>query len=238
MNRKYVLLALLAFVGSCSFAQKTAEVHKLEGAVITGVVVDDLFDIEIRQGDSCGVELSVDDRLAPYLKCELSQDGCLRLGYTKVPSLRWKGSADPDENERKYVAEGNVDPRGGRMYRKGHATVTVNALRCLVVKAGGSVCSRENLTADSCRIELRQQPGRFRLNLSARYLELNALHVKGLLLSGTADVLKVDLGHSKIALPELNVGKISGKITYSTFRAAAPLTNDLVCTYSRYERLR
>lgn len=204
---------------------------------ITGVIVDDHFDIEIRQGDICGVELSVDDRLAPYLKCELSQDGCLRLGYTKMPSLRWKGSADPDESERKYVAAGNVDPRGGRMYRKGRATVTVNTLSNLMVKSGGHVCSRGSITVDSCVIGLRR-PKCFRLNLSARYLDLKAEDVKGLSLNGTADVLNVDIVNSKIVLPELNLGRVSGKIEYSTFRSVAPLTEDLICTDSRYERIR
>lgn len=176
MKPKLCFLALLTIFCSHAFAQKTVKVQKLDGAIITGLVADDRFDVEIRQGDVCSVVLELDSRLEPYLECELSPEGNLRLGYSKVPSLRWTGSAEPDDSERRYVEGGNVDQRGGRMYRKGRAVVTVSTLRHLVVKSGSNIHIKNAIAADTCLVELRKfvEPRNCRLNLSVHRLELKS----------------------------------------------------------------
>ena len=240
MNKKLCLAVLLALIGSGAYAQKTATVRKCGGETITGIVADARFAIEIRQGDACGVELDVDDRLAPYLVCEVSDAGRLTLGYTKVPSLRWKGSAEPDESERKYVAEGNVDSRGGRMYRRGRAVVTVKTLRSLTVEPGAEVRSVGVIETDTLRLDLDglRKPKNVRLDLDAGYLDLRGVGTKGLRLAGSVSEMWVRLEDSELDFPELKLGKVAGTMKNSTLRCTATEAGDLSCMNSRYIRIR
>lgn len=240
MNIKIFLFALLTLFGSHALAQKKVKLQKLDGAVISGIVADDRFDIEIRPGDVCSVELELDSRLEPYLECELSQDGNLTLGYSKTPSLRWKGSAEPDASERRYVEDGNVDRKGGRMYRKGHAVVTVKTLKHLVVKSGSSIRSGGEITADTCHIELRKfvEPKNCRLNLSVGSLILKCSSAEGIRLSGRAEALEVDIENSKISLPKLKVETVCGKLKNSTLKTTAAQVGDLTNKNSHYHRIR
>lgn len=240
MNLKFFLLALLTIFGSHALAQKTIKVQRLDGAVITGLVADDLFDIEIHQGSVCGVELVLDSRLQPYLECQLSQDGNLILGYSKIPSLRWKGSADPDASERSYVEGGNVDRRGGKMYRKGRAVVTVKTLRHLVVKSGSNVHTENEIITDTCLVELRKfvESKNCRLNLATCCLKLKSSGAKGIRLSGTAEMLQVDLENSEISLPKLRVASVCGKMKNSTLKTTAAQVGNLTNTNSHFLRIR
>ena len=231
MNVKlsYSILLLSVFACRTASSQQRTSVELLQNAPITGIVVSSGLDTELRMGDTPGLRMEVDDRLEPYLVCELSPEGILACRYSKVPSLRWKGSARPDSSELKYVAEGNVDPRGGRMYRRGRMIVTVKTLKNLILKDGAFLIVKDRIHADSCKIELRGKPRRFRMHLDAGHLDLCGKSASGLKrLTGDVATMYVSLKNSEISLPRLDVKRVSGTLLQSTLR----------CTATQFDKVR
>lgn len=236
---RLALLLLGVLLYQSVVAQRHIRVERLQNAPITGVVADSKLDVVICLGDTPGVVLEVDDRLESYLECNLSPEGILTCRYSKVPSLRWKGSAHPDSSELKYVAEGNVDPRGGRMYRHGRMIVTVETLKNLILKDDARLVVENPIHTDSCKIELRGNPRQFRMLLDAKRLELHGKYAVGLKhLTGSVDELYVALKYADISLPRLDVEQVSGTLFHSTLRCTASKFDKMHSEDSHYTNLR
>lgn len=236
---KNVLYIVLLVIVNPIVAQRIIRVERLQNAPITGVVADSKLDVVIHLGDTPGVVLEVDDRLESYLECNLSPEGILSCRYSKVPSLRWKGSARPDSSELKYVAEGNVDPRGGRMYRRGRMIVTVETLKNLVLKDDASLVVEDPIHTDSCKIELRGKPRQFRMLLDARRLELYGKYAVGLKhLAGSVEEMYAVLKYADVSLPRLDVEQVSGTLFHSMLRCTASRFDMMHSEDSHYTSLR
>lgn len=171
--RKIIVLFAILSLAQTTIAQKYTKMTKFEGDVLTGAVVDYPFEVTLRQGPETGVELMIDDRLVPYLICEKMPDGNVKLGMSKMPSVKWKGSAHPDPSSDAYVAAGNVAAKRGPNYRKSRAIITLSTLNSLTVDGMGVVKAEGWITSEECTVQLNSLAKLTGLKVEARSLTID-----------------------------------------------------------------
>ncbi len=88
----FTLISLLFITLSVSAQRST--IKKFEGTQIRGLIVSGAFDVNVTEGRSEGVEVTLSDDIADKLIMELTEEGYLRLSFGNATSNIFLKSAD------------------------------------------------------------------------------------------------------------------------------------------------
>lgn len=163
-------------------ATKIVKISRFENQRILGLKCEGLVDVTLRQGSQTGMQIEIDERLMPYLTCDMEKGQIVKIGLKNLPE-------ELTSNHKNILNRAKV-------------TIVVSRLDCLIVNGMSKLRSEGELSADK-RSLLRVDGMSTVENLNLKAASID-LYCSGM---SKAEVLRFTAG--EIALDVSGMSKIS-----------------------------